>query len=268
MNAPEAVFVTLATDPDGRVVSFINIRSAQAGAVSTMPPWDYVLIARGVLSLASVVGKRIVAKVLARAAGKVAAKVAGAIGSGLADEVAVTIRSEIQTVTAQDMVRWEEQGGHTLLNHNPLLTRTQLAQRLPGGSSAESLYTNIWRGNKAQTSSKWISEKVMNDTIGNAVNQNINGINEAMRAGTDFRLENYVVGRQLGEGWVQAGVKAVDPKAGGKEIAAVVGKTIAPGEIGALWRPDLTAMTMIIRPRPTPDNPLGWFVLTAFPDVP
>ena len=172
------------------------------------------------------------------------------------------ILKQFGKVSQADMLRWEQQGGHTLQRHNPLLTRRNLLDRIlkaeeipapkpqPGGFKRPDY--RIWEGNTQPAASKWASDEVMRKAIGDVIERNIDDIRRVTSNGGDVFLQGQPAGYKTGEGWVIA-AKNKNPEA------------------GVFYRDSLDAVSIRINPRPnftpTPADPEPWYVHTAFPDV-
>jgi hypothetical protein len=108
----------------------------------------------------------------------------------------------------------------------------------------------VWnKDNKSKAASRWADQETMHKAIGDVIHKNIDTIRKVTAGGGDVVLERQAVGYKTGEGFVRI-----------------------PGEEGKVYRDaNLDGVTIVIKPRknhvPTDDDPEGWYVHTAFPEV-
>jgi hypothetical protein len=168
----------------------------------------------------------------------------------------------VRQVTQKEMLAWEGEGGHTLQNHNPLLTRQQLRARVIGREEipppqfakggVRGADMRVWQGVRQNAASKWVSEEVMHKTITDVINKNLTMIRSVTRRGGKVALEKIRAGYTTGAGWITTAGRA--------------GASVVPaGESAMFYSEGLTGVTIYIEPTTT--NAEGWFVRTAFPEM-
>jgi hypothetical protein len=172
------------------------------------------------------------------------------------------IPQQIRTITQKEMLAWEKEGGHTLQNHNPLLTRQQLRARIIGKEEIPAPQIakggvrgpdmRVWQGAREEAASKWASEETMHKTISDVINKNLEMIRSVTKRGGKVALEKIRAGYTTGSGWITTAGKA------GTSAVKV-------GESAMFFSEELTGVTIYIEP--TTANAEGWFVRTAFPEM-
>jgi hypothetical protein len=266
---PQMTF-TLVTDIDGKVLMVVDSRSTAGGVEAVAySPLDLIFIARSALALA---GRLLVRTLARKKAANLAQTARRQLGVGAAGgDEAVRIPVQARQVTQADMIAWEREGGHIIQNHGPQLTREKLKERVLGHERNIPMPQNrpridgkqpkdfrVWRGKEegsaakpAAAASAWESDETMRRAIGEIINRNLEQIRRTTKNGGSIALENQPVGYRTGAGWVSSHKKKA--------------------EAGMFWMDDLDGITIVIRPRknhvPTANDPEGWYVLTAFPDV-
>src|SRR4051812_23714980 len=148
------------TDPEGQVLAASGFDYG-SGAESTTPPWEYIMMGRALITLVKT-GARVAVKALVRNATKQSIATGPTVraaekalreaeknalksaekeaikdaeksaAKSEATAAAGSVAKQAKKVTNADMLAWEKEGGHTLQNHNPLLTREQLKARIIG----------------------------------------------------------------------------------------------------------------------------------------
>jgi hypothetical protein len=290
----------LVTDPEGRVIFVTGARVKEALESSWVTPWDIISIAKLVAVAASAVAGAIAIRMIARkvalrtlgagvreltsgTAGELTGDVAsGATRDGgreLGSEAGGTARNvpggrpplppipplrppQIRMITSREMLAWEQEGGHTLQNHNPLLTRQQLKARVIGmeevpaptiaKGGVRGADMRVWQGVRQDAASKWTSEETMHRTISDAINKNLAMIRSVTQRGGRVALEKIRAGYTTGAGWITTAGKA-----GTNAVKA--------GESAMFYSEELTGVTIYIEP--TTANAEGWYVRTAFPEM-
>jgi hypothetical protein len=247
-------------------------------AESTTPPWEYIMMGKALITLART-GVRVAVKALVRNATKQSVATGATVraaqkalreaekdaaksaekealkdaGKGAAKSeataAAVKIAKQAKKVTRADMLAWEKEGGHTLQNHSPTMTKKTLWSRITGREEIPAPQfkkggikdpdLRVWRGKTVPAASAWESEEVMHRTIGDAINKNIDEIRRVTKNGGKFAIEGQKVAYRTGAGWV-------DSK-------------------GGAFFAHLDGVSIYIEP--TTLNAEGWFVRTAFPDL-
>jgi len=287
VGKPEMKYCVL-TDPEGQVLGVCGYDYG-SGAESTTPPWEYVMMGKALITLVST-GGRVAVKALVRnltkqsvatgptvqaaekallAAERNALKSAekdaaeeAATAAAKAEVTAAKLPAQLKKVTTRDMLEWEKQGGHTLQNHNPTLTRQNLRARIigkeeipapqiaKGGTRGPDL--RVWQGERAVAASKFASEDVMHRSISDVINNNLAQIRAVTSKGGKIALERQSVGYITGEGWITTAGKA-----GASSVKA--------GESAMFYGEKLTGVSIYLEP--TTANAEGWFVRTAFPEM-
>jgi hypothetical protein len=166
-------------------------------------------------------------------------------------------------ITTPDMLKWENEDGHTLRRHSWQLTEDKLkervlknenfmaAPRMQRGGITPPDY-RVWRGKKSAAASKWTDQSTMHKAIGDVIDSNLVEIRRVTKGGNDIVFNNKPFGSKTGEGWVTT--------AGTPRTKRAI-----------FYNRELTGVTIVIKPRknhvPTPQDPEGWYVYTAFPDA-
>jgi hypothetical protein len=264
------------TDPEGRVACVLARKNYEGLETSWVTPLDLIALGRLVVVGVRVLGSLVIRSIARRAAARL---VPAVIEELEAAEIGVLVRGRAMTefeeieagkletvmgarrsVTRADMLKWESDGGHTLQNHNPMLSRGQLKSRIigkestpapqPGKGSIQPRDYRLWRGEREVAASKFASEDIMHKAISDVIHQNLREIEAAAANGKKIVLARRSVGYVTGEGWVTTAGKLAQ-------------RNVKAAESAMFYSEKLTGISVYIEPLKNGK----WFVRTAFPEL-